>query len=291
VADPARRHPANAPGPWFVDTTCIDCDVSLQCAPWMFGVADGQAVVVRQPATPGELRDAARAMLACPTGSVGVQGDRPDVPLASLFPEELEPGSGVYYTGYNSRDSFGANAFFVKRATGNLLVDAPRWVPSLAERLGALGGLAHVLLTHQDDVADAERYASRFGARVWIHEADRRAAPFASDVLHGRDPTEIAPELLAIPVPGHTRGSVVYSLERRFLFTGDSLYWSREHARLGAFRAQTWYSWPELTRSLDRLRAYDFEWVLAGHGDRHRAPVAEMRAHLERLVAWMRTVR
>jgi len=44
MADPARRHPANAPGPWFVDASCINCDVSRQCAPWMFGEADDQAI-------------------------------------------------------------------------------------------------------------------------------------------------------------------------------------------------------------------------------------------------------
>ena len=54
----------NAAGAWFVDTTCIDCDVSRQCAPWMFGEADDQAVVVRQPQTAEEERQAARALTA-----------------------------------------------------------------------------------------------------------------------------------------------------------------------------------------------------------------------------------
>ena len=52
MADPRQRHPQNVPGPWFVDRTCIDCDVSRQCAPWMFGAADGQAIVVRQKIWP-----------------------------------------------------------------------------------------------------------------------------------------------------------------------------------------------------------------------------------------------
>src|SRR5262245_27331383 len=115
MADPARRHPANAPGRWFVDTTCIDCDVSRQCAPSTFAEVDGQSVVVRQPANEGEERDAMRALLACPTASIGVQGDKP--PADGLFPELLE--DGVFYCGFTSRDSFGANAYFVERKDGN----------------------------------------------------------------------------------------------------------------------------------------------------------------------------
>jgi glyoxylase-like metal-dependent hydrolase (beta-lactamase superfamily II)/ferredoxin len=284
VADPAKRHPANVPGPWFVDRTCIDCDASRQCAPWMFAEADGQAVVVRQPETPEQHEDAARAMLACPTGSIGVVGTRPA--LHGLFPHALE--DGVFYCGYNSDKSFGANAYFVARPEGNLLVDSPRHTRALVEAFEAEGGLAHVLLTHRDDVADAERYAAHFGARVWIHDDDRVAAPFASDVLRGLEATAVTPTLLAIPAPGHTRGSVVYLLEGRFLFTGDSLYRSRRRGRLSAFREATWYSWEEQARSLARLAAYSFEWVLPGHGDRGKAAPEEWRRQLLALVDEMR---
>lgn len=283
MANPAERHPANVDGPWFVDRSCINCDVSRQCAPEMFGEADAQAVVVRQPTTAGEVLDATRAMLACPTGSIGVTGKKPAT--VGLFPELLE--DGVFYCGFTSRHSFGANSYFVQREGGNLLVDSPRFVPPLVGAFAERGGLAHVLLTHQDDVADAERFASRFGARVWIHEADRRAAPFATDLLHGLETTPIGPALLAIPAPGHTRGSVVYLLEGRFLFTGDSLYWSRRRARLSAFRDACWYSWEEQARSLSRLAAHGFEWVLPGHGNRAKGRAEEWRRQLGQLVEWM----
>jgi glyoxylase-like metal-dependent hydrolase (beta-lactamase superfamily II) len=285
MAKEQRRHLANAPGPWFVDDSCIDCDASRQCAPGLFGPVAGQSVVVRQPVTAAELVSATRAMLACPTASIGVTGPKP--PSAGLFPQEID--GGVYYCGYNSPLSYGANAFFVARESGNLLIDAPRWVPDLARRIEALGGLQHVLLTHQDDVADAERYAAHFGARVWIHEADRAAAPFATDVIEGDRELTVAKGLLAIPAPGHTRGSVVYLLEQRYLFTGDSLHWSRGEADLSAFHEQCWFSWEEQARSLSRLLDHEFEWVLAGHGDRRRGGAPEMRERLRALVTRMTT--
>ncbi len=284
MADPRQRHPQNVAGPWFVDRTCIDCDVSRQCAPWMFGAADGQAVVVRQPATNDEVRDATRALLACPTGSIGVVGEKPAV--EGLFPEPIE--GGVSYCGYASRDSFGASAYFVERPEGNLLVDSPRWVPPLVRALEARGGISLILLTHRDDVADADEFAERFGARVVIHEDDRRAAPFATDVLHGVEATPLRPGLVAAPVPGHTKGSVVYLLEERFLFTGDSLYFSRRRQRLSAFRDATWYSWQEQARSLARLADLRFEWVLPGHGSRAKGRSEDWRRQLGELVEWMR---
>lgn len=101
MANLAQRHRANVSGPWFVDRTCINCDVSRQCAPWMFGEVDDQAVVVRQPATADELRDAARAMLACPRASIGVTGEKPSP--EGLVPQLLE--DGVHYCGFTSKDS------------------------------------------------------------------------------------------------------------------------------------------------------------------------------------------
>jgi len=283
VADPAQRHPANVAGPWFVDRTCINCDVSRQCAPWMFGEADDQAVVVRQPASDDERVDAMRALLACPTASIGVVGEKPKA--EGLFPQLLE--DGVFYCGYTSRDSFGANAYFVQRADGNLLVDSPRFVPPLLRAFEEKGGLAKILLTHQDDVADADHFASHFNARVFIHEHDRRAAPFATDLVRGIEPATLTPDLLALPASGHTKGSVLYLLEQRFLFTGDSLYWSRRRRHLSAFRAACWYSWQEQTRSLARLRAHRFSWVLPGHGNRCRGEPEELLRQLEELVSWM----
>ena len=81
---------------------------------------------------------------------------------------------------------------------------------------------------------------------------------------------------------------MAWLLESRFLFSGDSLHWSRARQDLSAFRDACWYSWEEQTRSLERLAAHPFQWVLAGHGDRHRAPADEMERRLRALVVRMR---
>lgn len=277
MADRRRRLAANAPGSWFVDDSCIDCDACRQISPRVFAEERGHAVVVQQPASDDV--DAFRALVACPVGAIGREE-------AEAFPRELFPQlleDGVYYAGYNSPDSYGANSFFVEREDGNFLVDSPRWAKLLVREMEHRGGVADILLTHQDDVADAGRYQEHFGARVWIHRADRRAAPYASHLVEGEEAREIRPGLLAIPVPGHTRGSMVFLLEEKFLFTGDSLYWSRGRQTLTASRSYCWYSWEKQVESLARLADYPFEWVLAGHGDRIRLPREQARESLLKL--------
>ncbi len=289
------RHPENAPGAWYVDTQCIDCAAARTVAPGLIVERGGQSVFARQPKTEDELRMAWKARLLCPTASIRTEAaptgsSKPLAPPAGLFPEELAPG--VFRLGYNARSSFGAHAFGIRRPAGNIMTDAPRWTRQVVAPLESWGGLSDILLTHRDDVADAERYAQHFGARVWIHEADRDAAPFATNILHGTEPTALAPDLLAIPVPGHTRGSVVFLYQPdgpgpRCLFTGDSLAWSFEPSDLTAFRDACWYSWEEQTRSLSKLLDIPFEWVLAGHGGSHGLPAPEMRARLAALIERM----
>ena len=157
------RHPDGADGDWFVDTACIDCDAARQVAPGLIvrNPTDGNSLFTRQPDTPEEIELAWRAAMVCPTRSVGhVTLRRPDQPV---FPHHL--GDEVYRLGHNARSSFGAHSYFVRRSTGNLMFDAPRWTREVAEPIEALGGLAHILLSHRDDVAGADRYAERFGAR------------------------------------------------------------------------------------------------------------------------------
>ena len=266
MARAVDRNPDGPAGDWFVDTRCIDCDASRQVAPDLLDRVDGLTVFRRQPETPEEIAAAWRAVLVCPTQSVGNLAQRRPPP--GVFP--YDEGDGVFRCGFNARSSFGAHSYLVPRADGNLLVDSPRFLGSLAERVDELGGIAHVLLSHRDDVADADRWADRYGARVWIHEADAAAAPFATDVVHGSDAVTVAPGVVLVPIPGHTRGSVAVHVDDRWLFTGDSLHWNVRRQQLDVFPDQTWHSWDELAASMDVLAALNVEWVFTGHGMWHQ---------------------
>jgi len=276
VARPMDRNPRSASGDWFVDTRCIDCGSCRHVAPGLLVERAGHSVFDRQPSS----ADAERVWQAaevCPTQSIGtISRLRPP---ERVFPRELAPG--IFLCGYNSPDSYGANSWLVQRPGGNLLVDSPRFTRRLREPIAELGGIAAILLTHRDDVADAEQWAAEFGATVTIHRDDRSAAPFASDVVEGLEPVEVRPGVTVVPVPGHTRGSVLYLVDDTWLFTGDSLAWSQESHDLYAFEDACWYSWPEQQRSLARAAAFRFEQIFPGHGSwSPRLPADEQHARL-----------
>ena len=185
--------------------------------------------------------------------------------------------------------SYGAASYLVVREGGNVLVDSLRAARPLMDGLEALGGVRTMFLSHVDDVADHAVFARRFACERVMHAADARGPLLEVErKLQGNDPVALAPDLLAIPVPGHTRGSVVLLYRRQVLFTGDHLWGSADGTRLEAGRGVCWYSWSEQTRSMAKLLDFEFEWVLPGHGARFHAPRERMRDELGRLVARMR---
>jgi glyoxylase-like metal-dependent hydrolase (beta-lactamase superfamily II)/ferredoxin len=285
MANPGKSVRDNVPGDFFVDTTCIDCDTCRQIAPQVFAEGPGTAYVHRQPASAVARREALRALLACPTGSIGDQGHDDRKSVMADFPLHIE--EPVYYCGFNSPKSFGGNSYFIQHPEGNWLVDSPKFLPQLVRQFESRGGIAHIFLTHRDDVADADRYAAYFSSRRVIHRSELSSQPGAEVVLEGDDPTELAPGLIAIPTPGHTSGHCCLLFRDRFLFTGDHLDFDRDSQRLAASEDYCWYSWRRQAESMRRLATYRFEWVLPGHGQRVHLPSDEMHRQLLDLVARM----
>jgi glyoxylase-like metal-dependent hydrolase (beta-lactamase superfamily II)/ferredoxin len=281
MANVAARLPENVEGSFFVDSTCIDCDTCRQIAPATFGETGQFSFVKQQPRNQSETRAAYRALIACPTASIGADDKRAAAAAVREFPMPVAPD--VFYCGFNSPKSFGGNSYFVVHPGGNWLIDSPRFVEHLARRFEAMGGIRRIFLTHRDDVADAAKYARRFGAERIIHRLELASQPDAERVIQGDLPIELAPDFLAIPTPGHTRGHCLL-LHREFLFTGDHIWWSRHRKRLTASRDVCWYSWPDQVRSVQRLADYRFEWVLPGHGERAHFPAGEMPRQVQTLI-------
>jgi len=291
MADPAKRLPENVPGDFYVDETCIDCDACRQIAPNIFRDHGERSSVFRQPETPEEARRALMALVACPTSSIGTSRAYDARAGVEAFPERLD--GDLYFCGFTSESSFGAWSYLLVRPEaegGNILVDSPRFTRPLVRRIEALGGVRTIFLTHRDDVADQAKFARHFKARRVMHADDGAVRYGVEHILEGTEAARLDADLIAIPTPGHTRGHAVLLYRDRYLFTGDHLAWSPTRRDLTAFRSTCWYSWTEQTGSMRRLLDYSFEWVLPGHGRIHHASVGEMRAGLERCVAWMISV-
>jgi glyoxylase-like metal-dependent hydrolase (beta-lactamase superfamily II)/ferredoxin len=277
MADLNRKLKENAPGELFVDETCIDCDTCRELAPETFGsLRNGQSFVREQPRDGAGWRSALQAVVSCPTASIGAERSAKEA--AKDLPVAI--ADEVFRCGYSSEDSYGAQSYFLRRPDGNVLVDSPRAAAPLLKRLADLGGVEKMFLTHRDDVADHAAFHARFGCQRIIQRADDQ---IGAELLLGDEPSELGRGLLAIPVPGHTRGSCALLVDERWLFTGDHL-WADDEGHLGMGRGVCWYSWPEQLRSLRKLLDYPFEHVLPGHGRSLKLPKAVMREQLGALV-------
>jgi glyoxylase-like metal-dependent hydrolase (beta-lactamase superfamily II) len=287
MANLQHRLPENVPGDFFVDSSCIDCDTCSQLAPAIFHDHGEQCSVHHQPENEDETRLAMMALVACPTGSIGSTEKHNAHIGIDAFPMHLS--DDVYFCGFTSEDSFGGWSYLIQRPTGNVLIDSPRFASQLVKRITAMGGVERMLLTHKDDIAAHQSFHDRFGTVRTMHREDGAIRIGVERVIEGQDPLELGEDLIAIPTPGHTRGHVVFLYKNKYLFTGDHLAWSPARRTLTAFRSVAWYSWPEQIRSMEKLLAYDFEWVLPGHGDIHHDSVENMRQHLKRCIDWMKT--
>ena len=77
MANPNRAYSENVPGEFFVDETCIDCDLCRQTAPNNFkrDEQSGHSFAFQQPQTPEEEALCEEAMRNCPVEAIGNDGD------------------------------------------------------------------------------------------------------------------------------------------------------------------------------------------------------------------------
>jgi glyoxylase-like metal-dependent hydrolase (beta-lactamase superfamily II)/ferredoxin len=285
MARVALKIAENVPGDFFVDSSCIDCDACRQIAPTVFRDIGDQSAVFHQPEGAEELLAAQRALIACPTASIGDVAKRDMTSAIASLPELIV--EDVYRCGYTSESSFGAISWYVREA--KTLVDSPRFANPLLKNIETLGGVRRMLLTHQDDVADHQKFHHRFGCQRVLHRDDVHGSTAAIEWQpDGLDPIAIDEGLIMIPTPGHTRGHSVFLYRDKFLFTGDHLAWDPDDRMLIAFRGACWYSWSEQIKSMERLLDYRFEWVLPGHGRPITLDANEMHEKLERCIEWMK---
>jgi len=282
-----QRRSENVSGDFYVDSTCIDCDTCRWMAPEVFHSAGEQSAVHHQPVNETERLRSLQALLACPTASIGTVEKPKDIKDAQQsFPILVE--ENIYHCGYHAENSFGAASYLIVRPEGNVLVDSPRFTPPLVKRIEELGGIHYLYLTHRDDVADHQKFAEHFGCKRILHRDELTTGTRDVEIqLTGSETVQLEPDLLIIPVPGHTKGHTVLLYNNKFLFTGDHLAWSDQLNQLIAFRSACWYSWSELIKSMRKLANYSFEWVLPGHGRRYHADAKTMHQQMQQCLTWM----
>lgn len=285
MANLKAKRAQNVEGNFFVDDTCINCGACYWIAPETFQATQNKSAVYAQPIENNEV-EAYRALLACPVNSIGVEKDSEVKDVIRDLPFEIE--NGIYHSGYHAENSFGAASYFIKKESGNVMIDSPRLVKQLANKFEELGGVTKHLLTHKDDIADTDKYWEIFKGQRYIHADDSvsRTSHY-ENYFEGVEDFKVDDDILVIPVPGHTKGSVCFLYKNKYLFTGDHLAFSKDLNHLYAFKTACWYDFDIQIESMKKLLNYDFEYVLPGHGRPFKASKEEMRKSLEKCIEWM----
>jgi ferredoxin len=76
MASNTEKVPENVPGRYYVDRTCIDCDLCRETAPGNFIRRDdeGYSYVYRQPQSAAEEAACLAALEECPVEAIGLDG-------------------------------------------------------------------------------------------------------------------------------------------------------------------------------------------------------------------------
>lgn len=275
MANAKRCVDSNVAGDFFVDSSCINCGASRDYAPGIFGDDGAYAYVKHQPSSDQEILAAQMALLACPVAAIGTTQKQDLSRARRSFPFALT--DNVFVNGYNHRSSYGAHSYFIRGDNENWMVDAPNFTKQLTNNLEAMGGLDYIFLTHRDDVGDAHKYATHFGAKRVIHELERAAQPNAEIILSGDGDHDVGGARILF-TPGHTAGHMVLLWRETYLFVGDHF----------GSRAVCWHSWELQIESTSKLAALtDIEWVLPGHGKWFRVSAGDFPQVIKKRVLEM----
>ena len=267
MANPNLKRTQNIQGNFYVDSTCISCGACWWVGEKTFKKSkDSLSMVYHQPENTLETQAAYRALYSCPTNSIGVH-EANDLlkETPKSFPFLI--GEDIYHCGFHAESSYGAASYFIRTSDGNFMIDSPRYVKRFANALKKLGGVQYQLLTHKDDIADTDKYWSIFKGKRMIHKEDANNFNHYENFFKGMDDIPINNQLLVIPTPGHTKGSVCF-LFKKVLFSGDHLAFSHEKKKLTPFifRGHTSSDILIYIKSLEKLLNYDFEYIFPGHG-------------------------
>ncbi len=275
----------NCTGPFFVDSSCIDCGSCWRIDPQHFASSGNKAYVHNQPNGKKEIEKAFLALIDCPVAAIGAPKRIKAHCSSDAFPILVTThfAGEVYYCGWSSKKSFGASSWLILNSKGNILIDSPRWSAPLAKQIKKMGGVGQMVLTHKDDIADSAKWAKAFCCERWMHKDDINAAPEVENQLTGLDTVELGNSIKLIPTPGHTKGSIVAVLgsEEQILFSGDHLWWNIDKDALVASKDYCWWNWTEQLKSVKKLINLDVKWLLPGHGYAKKFAQGEWKLAIE----------
>ncbi len=187
----------------------------------------------------------------------------------------------VYACGFPSAETYEAQAHFILSPHGNILIEAPEFVPRLATELEFFGGVQYVFLTHRDDVGDTCRFKERFQSQVIMHREEQEYVDCGVDITFSED-YRLTDEVTLIATPGHSPGSscLLFHAHGGVLFCGDHLM-GNNHGLVRPVRFEWTWDWARQLESARRLLDYRFSFVVPSHASLEHGYIGNAREALQ----------
>jgi glyoxylase-like metal-dependent hydrolase (beta-lactamase superfamily II) len=157
------------------------------------------------------------------------------------------------------------NGFAVATEDGTVVIDPPEPADEGWGAVDMLQPFAGVWITNRNHSRAAAAFRERYGARVYVHEADAdRLEAGADETLRG---DELLPgEIQMVHVPGKSPGEIAFHLPRsNALVVGDVVIGVPPGA-LSTYPEKVIDDMAELHRSAAKLLEYDFHALLLCDG-------------------------
>lgn len=168
------------------------------------------------------------------------------------------------WTWFSQEKGMDFNGYAARLPQGLVLIDPAYSADDDWKELDALGKPAAILLTNKDHERASDELRGRFGAQVWIHEADAPLLNVKPDRTFGDDETLLG--ALRVVRCKHLKSPGECALlwtERRVLFVGD-LVTGNPPGAIGLVMKHK--DKPEVLEDVRRLLELDFDALLVGDG-------------------------
>lgn len=278
MANPKKKLFMNFPGPWYVDSTCINCDACRQIAPDTFAEAEDYAYVKAQPQDDDQRKRATQALICCPTGSIGAEESIDAAAAIQSFPQQIQPD--IYYTGFNSPSADGGNSYVITHPAGNWLIDSPRYHRHLRSRFSEMGGIDFSFFTDVDYYQDNRRYGDIFGYQRIVHSADLDRVPDTHVVIRGDEPQRFMDDFILIPVPFLSHGNLVMLYKKCILFSGRHIWWNPYYQKLQCTDYPDKILRKHQREFIENLMEFPVEGIFPSHDHRVHRSTEEMKTLL-----------
>ena len=172
-----------------------------------------------------------------------------------------------------------ANIFFYRKGGTTIMIDAGYNYERLAEKMGWLGidpkEIRHILITHQDTdhvgAVEADSPGLFRNAKLYISEIENRYLTGEKRrwVIHHLYPLpQVNIKIESFLVPGHTWGHMVYLIDDKYLFTGDTIWFGADggYSFIAALAEDNKLSVKSLAVLEERLKARNLKPLfITGH--------------------------